>query len=252
MKDSKKKLISKTVKALLIFLSLLPVSNCTRYIKPEMENIPDLQQNNRAINRAGHIEARGNIFVDTPFNEGKLNAVFNLKIPDSLDIQFRDVIGRKQAFMEFYNNDFDLWMQRENRHLGRHEIPPEFSLFVFNELSLAEIRKIFFAQPLFDAKNINSKKLDYIQTKTTAGQDVTTFFNDLGLIRRVEIYETGRELSSIFIYSDYELYDQLVLPGVIQIIDLNKAIEVKINLYHFSVKTLNLSGIKKRGYVAKK
>ena len=252
MKDSKKKLISKTVKALLILLALLPVLNCSRYIKPEMKNIPDLQQNFHAFNQAKHIKARGNVFVDTPFNEGKINAVFNLKIPDSLDIQFRDVIGRKQAFMKFYNNDFDLWMQRENRHLDRHEIPPDFSLFVFKELSLSEIRKIFFAQPLFDTKIFNFKKQDFIQTKTAGGQKVTTFFNELGLIRRVEIHKSNRELSSIFIYSDYELYDQLILPGVIQIIDLNKAIEVKINLYHFSVESTNLSGIKKRGTIAKK
>ncbi|MFP4547654.1 MAG: hypothetical protein ACLFQM_05935 [Fidelibacterota bacterium] len=252
MKYLKKKLISKDVKLLIGFLSLLLLSNCARFIKPDLENIPDLRQNCQSFNQTRKIEAKGNIIIDTPFNDGKINAVFNLKVPDSLDIQFRDVIGRKQAFMKFYNDDFDLWMQRENRHLGRHEIPPEFSLFVFNELSLIEIRKIFFAQPLFNTKNINYKKLDYIQTKTTAGQNVTTFFNDLGLIRRVEIYEGSRELSSIFVYSDYDLYGQLVLPGVIQIIDLNKAIEVEINLYHFSVESINLSGIKKRGYIAKR
>jgi len=185
--------------------------------------------NNNFVNEAkfktvSKLVMKGNVIIDSHDGDGKLNATFDFEMPDTLKIQFRDVLGRKQALMSFHDENFLLWLQRENKRYNRDEIPDSFSLFVFDELSLANIRRLFLGLPVND-------------------DNIKTELNESGLTQRVEIIDDNNELSSIFIYSDYQLKDEIYLPGNIQIIDLNKGIELKIKLYHFSVEYFNLSDL---------
>ncbi|MBN2281900.1 MAG: hypothetical protein JXQ65_15055 [Candidatus Marinimicrobia bacterium] len=177
---------------------------------------------------------KGNLIITSGENEGKLNATFDYIMPDTLVIQFRDVLGRKQALMSLAGENFELWMQRENRKLGREEIPDEFSLFVLKTLKLDQIRQLFLGLPL---------------VSRDSSQAVTTFLGPSGLPERVEIFNAPGELSTLFIYSEFSLEKDIFLPSALQILDLNKGVDLKIKFYHFSMEYFNLSSHKKRGEI---
>ena len=226
MSNSKRKFFDKNLLLVLPFLLIL--SNCALYVSQKINQEYDLSDNDAKFNTVSKLVMKGNVTIDTRESNGKLNVTYNYNMPDSLLIQFRDVLGRKQALMSFLDEEFELWLQRENKRFKRNEIPDNFSLFVFDELSLKEIRRLFLGLPIVSSENRNNIKIKLYES---------------GLTQRIEILDKNEELSSIFIYSNYQLNDEIYLPTSIQIIDLNKGIELKIKLYHFSVEYFNLSNL---------
>ena len=204
----------------------------------------NLRDNEKKIEQLASISIRGNIIINAPTNAGKLYANFLFQQPDSLKIQFRDPIGRKQALMSFFDEKFELWLQREKKHLGRDEIPADFSLFIFRELSLSDIRKLFLGRPLFDFLTMAEKREENgINSITQKGTKIITKFYPEKTIKSVEIFSEKEKLSSIFNYSHWQSIEGIFFPSDIQIIDLDRGVELKIKLYHFSLEYFNLSGL---------
>lgn len=220
---------------------LFQFTNCSPIFVKKDINTFDLLRNESNFQHISSLNVRSNILISSSENDGKLYASFDYVTPDSLYIQFRDPLGRKQAFMKFEAENFELWLQRENKRFDRDEIPEDFSLFVFNELELSDIRKLFLGRPLF---NISSLKRKEIKNNTSffekKGIKISTYFNADKTIRRVEISK-DEDISTVIVYSDWKKINDIFFPENIQIIDLDGNIELKIKLYHFSPEYFNLS-----------
>ena len=240
MSNSSKKLNNKFSYVIFAVVFFLQFINCAPYFKKEPINFPNIIQNEKNLKTISSLKIKGNIIIDSPDNTGKLYANFNFEQPDSLIIQFRDPVGRKQALMSFLDESFELWLQRENKYFNRKEIPNNFALFVFEELSLKEIRKIFLGRPLFDFLNIKNNIIsNSISSLSENKKNIITYFNKNNTIRRVEIYSDNDELSSIFIYSEWQKNEDVYFPENIHIVDLDSSIELKIKLFHFSIEYFN-------------
>ncbi len=232
----------------LIFLSIFIVlyfSQCSVTPDPLRGKKVDIIANQKKLETISHIEAKGNVVIHSTQNDGKLNAGFRYVMPDTLLIQFRDIIGRKQALMGFRDDDFELWLQRKNKRYGRGEIPGQYSLFVFEELTLSEIRKLFIGSPLFTEDDIQTQNNKVFAISRSDNQTkLVSYIAPNGLLRRVEIYDLMNQLSSVFNYADYQRYDEIYFPGEIEILDLTSSVDLKIKMYHYSLKYYKLSSVK--------
>lgn len=224
----------------LCFIALFTIG-CSPHIS---ENTSfDIYRNEQQFNNISFLNVKSNIIIKSNNGDGKLYAGFDYSFPDTLKIQFRDPIGRKQALMRFTDEEFMLWLQRENKRYNRTEIPEEFSLFVFQELDLKNIRKLFLGRPLFEVNRKSNRSLsDTIVQKLKENLQATTYLNNDKTIRRVEISQ-GDDISSIIIYSNWNIYSNIHFPGNIQIIDLESNVELKIKLYQYSPEYFNLSSL---------
>ena len=231
---------------LLLFLFCIVIviqnKNCIPLHNEEPVKLPDIIKNEAKYKNISSLYIKGNITIYSPDKKGKLYAGFVYKFPDSLRIQLRDPIGRKQALLSFMDEEFELWLQRENRKLGRDELSDDFSLFVFNQLKLKEIRRLFLGRPLFNASNPeNLMKKNSVVTNFENTTNLISFFNNDGTIHRVEISTETGEKTSVFYYSNWQVTEGVIFPGDIEIIDLKKEIHLKIKLYHYLIEYYNLS-----------
>lgn len=222
---------------------LLLLVNCAPVSVKKEQSAFDFHRNEKNIQSLKSLNIKSNISINTPDSDGKLYANFDFYFPDSLKIQFRDPLGRKQALMRFCGEEFELWLQRENQRFGRNEIPKDFSLFVFEELELKEIRDLFLGRPLFKIYSGKKRKwANPMKISKNSEISILTHLNSDNTIRRVEIMKNN-EISTIVVYTQWSRVDDIFLPENLQIIDLNRSIELQIKLYHFSPEYINLTGL---------
>jgi len=181
----------------------------------------------------GDIKMKGHINISHPQENGSFFGDFQYNSLDSLHIQFRDLLGRQLAQLDLYNNNFALWLQREDRHLKGQKLPPSYSyLTLDNRLTISELRKILLGIPVSDS---------IIKTDNKDSSEVTNFISDKNLvaasklnksekyIKRVVFKDNKSQVGKI-LYTEYENRSNILIPSKIIIENYKGPYKVRIKI----------------------
>jgi len=236
MKFLNKKLNNSLRRYFFLILFLFTLNQCSLISHSPHIQIKD-QIDMELYNSVSGISFNGNINIDAPENSGRLFTKFTYDTLDTLFIQFRDPIARKVALMKFKGNEFLLWLQRENKRFDMENIPSDYSIFLLDNLSLNEIRKIFIGKPIFFYDNHhNNANQDSIISYTEKGLKSISFFdkNHKG-IERINLYNNDT-LSTIIEYDDYINCNGIDFPSHVLINGIYANYMLDIKFYHYSVE----------------
>ena len=235
------KYISFIALSVLIYLSSCSVKPAK--IVPEQIVSRECKINNRykQLSRLSNIKMDGHINISQPHKNGNMFAKLEYNTIDSLQIQFKDLIGRKLAHLTMNDNQFHLWLQRKNEHMEGEKLPPNYSyLTIDNKLSVSEFRKILLGIPISDSfhqsleDSVNNIINYESARKLTARYKVDEKEN---YVAKITFYDSSKKVARV-LYKEYKLNGNILLPSKLILENITNPVRIEINLSDFSFETL--------------
>jgi len=141
-------------------------------VYPRPASVPPLSQSIETL----IFNAR--IAIQAPDGDITLTAQLAYSGMDTVTILVKDPLKRQLATLTLTRNDYNLWLQRENRHLSGSELPTHIGDFSIPQLPLKDIAELLIGQ--LDSKNMAFKttydrlhRLNRISLKTNQDLIIT-------------------------------------------------------------------------------
>ncbi len=214
-----------------------------------IENIPDysdqeirqqLSTREQKIQNLKRLEAQAAIHLQTTKQSGSLYAHLAFLTLDTLQIQFRDPLGRKMAKLDLFNNEYDLWLQRRRQHYSGRDLPDDYAATVFGRLTPREARQLLLGVSNFSPDNP-------VQNDTIRSHSI----NDLNVciilyqhsprIKEIQFRNANRKVLLSVFYQNYRSSDGLALPTDVWIRATEIPFVLRMRLSSFSAKFHKLS-----------
>lgn len=135
--------------AILLFLGLIlhgcsAIQNISRKsestVLPRPASIPSLSQSIETL------KFNARIAIQSPAGDITLTAQLAYHGTDTVIIRIKDPLKRQLATLTITENDYNLWLQRENRYLSGSELPTNIGDYPVPRLPLNDITEILIGQ----------------------------------------------------------------------------------------------------------
>ncbi|MDO9547837.1 MAG: lipoprotein insertase outer membrane protein LolB [Candidatus Marinimicrobia bacterium] len=177
-------------------------------VSPRPASIPPLSQSIETLT----FNAR--IAIQSPDGDIALSAQLVYTGMDTVTIRIKDPLKRQLATLTITRNDYNLWLQRENRYLSGSELPTHIGDYSVPQLPLKDIAEILIGQ--LDSKNISFKttfdrlrRLSRISLKTNP--DLIVTYKDWNPIETYYwiptsvVFTNNRDIKITIHYSQFQI-----------------------------------------------
>jgi len=225
----------------LIYLSSCSVKPAKIVPEPIVSRECKINDRYKQLSKLVNIKMDGHINISQTHKNGNLFAKLEYNTIDSLQIQFKDLIGRKLAHLTMNNDHFHLWLQRKNEHMEGKKLPGNYSyLTIDNKLSVSEFRKILLGIPISDSyhqsleDSVNNIITYKSARKLTARYKVDEKEN---YVEKITFYDSNKKVARV-LYKEYKLNGNILLPSKLILENITNPVRIEINLSDFNFETL--------------
>jgi len=226
----------------LFFVIILP--GCavikTLPVYSDQEIRQQLKAHNQNIQSLEYLEAQVAIQLQTPDQKGALYANLSFLTLDTLQMQFRDVLGRKVAKLDLFNNHYDLWLQRRGQHYSGSELPHDYRTTVFAKLTPREVRQLLLGGSTFTLDNRiqNDTIRSYSKNKLEV---CIVLFKNSARIREIQFLNAQKNTLLKVLYQDFQSSNGVMLPTEVTMHAVEIPFEIRMHLSNISTKFRKLS-----------
>jgi len=149
-----------------------------------------------------------------------------LILPDTLQVQISDPLGRKLAQLVLAGDAYELRYLREGRTISGSDLPTSWGEWTLPALSAADLRNILLALPLYDWHSEDRQVHYYLHRR-------------LNILRQMDIATAQRAIK--ISYSRYEPTAGVDLPQSITIVEKPTGWRVEIHFSHITGRMIKLN-----------
>jgi len=187
---------------------------------------PDLSMRQVQMQALAQISGVGQMTVDAPNFSVALPFGMELILPDTLQVQISDPLGRKLAQLVLAGDAYELRYLREGRTISGSDLPTSWGEWTLPALSAADLRNILLALPLYDLHSQDRQVHYYLHRR-------------LSTLRQMDITTTQQAIK--ISYSRYEPTAGVDLPQSITIVEKPAGWRVEIHFSHITGRMIKLN-----------
>jgi len=178
------------------------------------------------VQTLAQISGVGQMTIDAPNFSVALPFAMELILPDTLQVQISDPLGRKLAQLVLAGDAYELRYLREGRTISGSDLPTSWGEWTLPALSAADLRNILLALPLYDWHSEDRQVHYYLHRR-------------LNILRQMDIATAQRAIK--ISYSRYEPTAGVDLPQSITIVEKPTGWRVEIHFSHITGRMIKLN-----------